>query len=289
MMKTPKERMKISQRARLFAQLIFAALVNGYLVGFVKGKIFTGKSKMICLPVLNCYSCPAALGACPIGALQAVEGGAGRTIAFYVLGSIMLFGVVLGRLICGFLCPFGLIQDLLHKIPLRKIKVPTGVDRVLRKVKYLMLIFLVLLLPMFLNNKFGMASPYFCKWICPAGILEGAFPLLLKDESIRNGIGLLFNWKLLILIATVVFSVLIYRPFCKYICPLGAFYGLFNRLSFYRMEVGGLKCTGCKACEKICPMQVKVTENINSAECIRCGRCKAICPESAITSGFKFK
>ena len=281
--------MKISQRARLFVQLIFAALVNGYLVGFVKGKIFTGKSKMICLPVLNCYSCPAALGACPIGALQAVEGGAGRTIAFYVLGSIMLFGVVLGRLICGFLCPFGLIQDLLHKIPLRKIKVPTGADRVLRKVKYLMLIFLVLLLPMFLNNKFGMASPYFCKWICPSGILEGAFPLLLKDESIRNGIGLLFNWKLLILIATVVFSVLIYRPFCKYICPLGAFYGLFNRLSFYRMEVDGLKCTGCKACEKICPMQVKVTENINSAECIRCGRCKAICPESAITSGFKFK
>ena len=120
----PEKAGRRAQRARAAVQLASAVFFNGYAAGFFRAEILTGKSKGVCVPVLNCYSCPGALGACPIGALQAVVGGADRKFPFYVLGSLMLFGVLLGRLVCGFLCPFGFLQDLISKIPVKKIKVP---------------------------------------------------------------------------------------------------------------------------------------------------------------------
>lgn len=263
-------------------QLISAALINGYAAGFTKGKIFTGNSKVACVPVLNCYSCPGALGACPVGALQAVISGKNYNFSFYVLGTIMLFGVIFGRLICGFLCPFGFIQDLLHKIPFPKISVHKKIDKPLRLVKYIIAIVMVILLPMLLTNKYGIAPPYFCKWICPAGTLEGGIPLILTNESLRASLGFLFSWKMGILILTILLSMSIYRPFCKYVCPLGAFYALFNKISFYKMTVDKDKCTSCGSCINKCKMQVDVINNINSTECIRCGECKRRCPAKAI-------
>lgn len=276
-------------RRRLAIQTLAAALFNGYVLGFAKGKIFTGTTKMVCVPVLNCYSCPGALGACPIGALQAVLGSSKYGFSFYVIGLIMLFGVTLGRLICGLLCPFGLIQDLLHKIPLPKQVISPKIDRPLRLLKYAVAALTVILLPVFLTNQFGSASPYFCKWICPAGILEGAPALVAANEGLRASLGFLFNWKLGILIVVVISSMFIYRPFCKYLCPLGAFYSLFNKFSLYQMHVDMSKCIGCKICERRCEMNVKVTKSINSPECIRCGVCKASCPTGAISSGFNIK
>lgn len=281
------DKVKKQGRIRLLIQILFMALINGYAIGFAKGQIFTGNSKMFCIPVLNCYSCPGALGACPIGALQAVIGGHKHNFSFYVLGTIMLFGVVLGRFICGFLCPFGLVQDLLHKIPTPKWRVRKAIDQPLRLGKYFVLIILVLLLPMFLTNDFGIGAPYFCKWICPAGTLGGAVPLLVQNESLRATIGLLFSWKVAVLTIILIASVFINRPFCKYLCPLGALYSIFNRFSFYQMSLDRNKCTNCRSCERGCPMNVEILKNINSAECIRCGKCKAVCPHGAISSGFK--
>lgn len=264
-------------------QLVSAVVLNGYMAGFRKGTIFTGSSKAVCVPVLNCYSCPGALGACPIGALQAAAGGVKHHFPFYVLGLLTLFGVVLGRLACGLLCPFGLVQDLLHHIPVPKMTVPPALDRPARWLKYGILLVFVLLLPAFVA---GITPPYFCEYICPAGTLGGGVPLLLTNPPLRELAGVLFTWKALVLAAVVLLSMLVHRPFCRYLCPLGAFYALFQRFSFYQMSLERDKCVDCKRCEKACPMAVEVTKQINSAECIRCGRCKYVCPTGAIKSGF---
>lgn len=212
-------RLKLSRRRVI--QLAAAALFNGYAAGFQKGRIFTGDSKAVCVPVLNCYSCPGALGACPIGALQTALG-AKHHFPFYVLGTLMLFGVVLGRAVCGLLCPFGLIQDLLHKIPVPKLTVPRRLDRPARTFKYVILAVLVLLLPAFAATDTGIVPPLFCKYLCPAGTLEGGVPLLLSDPNLQKAAGVLFGWKALMLAVILAVSMAIYRPFCKYLCPLGA-------------------------------------------------------------------
>jgi ferredoxin-type protein NapH len=263
-------------------QALWALLTNSYLVGFVQGKIYKGRLKNLCVPGLNCYSCPGALGACPIGAMQAVIGNWNFKFAFYVAGFLMFVGALAGRFVCGWLCPFGLIQDLLHKIPFpKKIGTFPG-DKILRKVKYVIFVVFVILLPMFVVDILGQGSPFFCKFICPAGTLEGGLPLVLLNQSMRGAVGWLYAWKNVLLLVTVVLSVLIYRPFCKYICPLGAVYSVFNPISVFRYCVDREKCTGCGMCKKVCKMQVDPVEHANHLECIRCGECKKACPVKAI-------
>ena len=270
-------------------QIISAVLVNGYLIGFQKGRIFTGGSKAVCVPVLNCYSCPGALGACPIGSLQTALGGMKHHFPFYVLGLLMLFGVVLGRAVCGLLCPFGLVQDLLHQIPAPKLRVPKKIDRPARYLKYGILLVFVILLPAFAVTETGVTPPYFCEYICPAGTLAGGIPLMLADPALRKLAGWLFSWKAFLLVLIVGLSVVVHRPFCRYLCPLGAFYALFNRFSFFQMHLDTGKCVGCGVCEQVCPMAVEVTENICGGECIRCGKCRTACPTGAISWGFAGK
>ena len=251
--------MKLS-RSRLIIQAFAAALSNGYIKGFAHGEIFTGKTKYLCVPGMNCYSCPGALGSCPIGSLQATLSSREYKFSLYVVGLLVIFGTLLGRFVCGFLCPFGLIQDLLFKIPFVK----------------------KILLPLFVIDITGLGEPWFCKWICPVGTLEGGVPLVLLNAAMRGAAGFLFRWKLVILIITILSSIIIYRPFCRYICPLGTIYGVFNKVSFYRYKIDASKCTKCGACQKICKLDIPVYENPNSMDCIRCGDCKANCPQKAI-------
>lgn len=271
--------------SQLFYQICAAALLNGYVAGFGSGRIFTGKSKAVCVPVLNCYSCPGALGSCPVGALQAEYGQ--RTFPFYVLGTLMVFGALFGRLVCGLICPFGFVQDLLHRIPLRKWKVNPKADKAGRKLKYVVLAVMLIILPLIALAGSGVIEPYFCKYICPAGTLEASIPLMIADPRLRAVAGALFDWKVLVLAVIVVLSVKIHRPFCKYLCPLGAFYSFFNKFSFYHMSVDRDACIDCGKCREVCPMDVDVTADANSPECIRCGKCRDECPVSAIDSGFR--
>lgn len=279
-----KGRVGRSETKRTLFQFVFAAMANPHFKGFIYGQIYKGNSKAVCVPGLNCYSCPGAAGACPIGSLQAIIGSPKYTVSLYVMGLLMLFGTLLGRLVCGFLCVFGLIQDLLFKIPTPKFKLSKSVDSKLRYLKYLVLIVMVIALPMFLTNKFGMAPPYFCKYLCPAGTIEAAFPLIAKNPFLRETIGNIFFIKLSILIVFVISSIFIYRPFCKYFCPLGAIYGLFNKLGIFRLEFEESKCTDCGLCEKSCKMDIDVRSNLNSAECIRCGACIKACNYGALNS-----
>lgn len=267
-------------------QAVATLVTNANLKGFFDGKIYKGNTKVACVPGLNCYSCPGAVGSCPIGSLQAVIGSKKFSISYYVFGIMILIGALFGRLVCGLLCPFGFVQDLLYKIPTPKFKIPAKLDRVLRYMKYLILLTFVILLPMFLVDAFGNGAPYFCKLICPAGTLGGALPLLAKNEGLRSTIGFLFFWKLSILIVVAALSIFTYRPFCKYICPLGALYSFFNKVGFYKMEFVSDKCVNCGLCERACKMDISVRANPNSLECIRCGACTAACRHGALTTSY---
>ena len=278
-------------RVRLAVQLASAALLNGYAAGFAGGKIFTGTGKAFCVPVLNCYACPGALGSCPVGSLQNVLGGARHRFSFYVLGLLTVFGIALGRLWCGFVCPFGLVQDLIGMIPAPRVKVPGKIDKPARYVKYIVLAVFVILLPLLAKNPYGIAESYLCKYICPAGTLQGGIPLMLTNRALRALAGALFTWKVLVLVVILAASAFIPRFFCRYLCPLGAFYGLFNRFSFYQVRLDRDRCTGCMTCRKVCPMDAVTLSadegkaRISGAECIRCGRCRTVCPEGAVISG----
>ena len=262
-------------------------LTNLHLPNFLKGGIYQGKGKAVCVPGLNCYSCPAASGACPIGSFQAVVGSSKFNFSYYITGFLILLGVLLGRFICGFLCPFGWFQELLHKIPTKKIS--TKKLKPLTCIKYAVLLFMVVLMPMLITNDVGMGDPFFCKYICPQGVLEGAIPLSIGNAAIRSALGKLFSFKFGILITVVVLSILFYRPFCKWICPLGAIYSLFNKVSFLHITIENSKCVGCNQCSRACKMDIDVCRTPNHPECIRCGACIKACPKDAIHYQFMGK
>lgn len=267
---------------RLIVQACFAALTNGYVRGFVEGKIYSGPLKQLCVPGLNCYSCPGALGACPIGALQAVLGSRGRQFSFYAIGFLVAVGALCGRFVCGWLCPFGLFQELVHKIPFpKKLKKLPG-DKFLRALKYIVLVLFVVILPLTVVNIVGIGDPWFCKYICPSGMLFGGIPLTILDEGIRSAAGMLFAWKFFILAVVILLSIVVYRPFCRYLCPLGAIYGLFNPVALLRYEVDSDKCIDCGKCKKSCPMDIDLHKEPGSKLCVRCGKCKKNCPTGAI-------
>ena len=235
---------------------------------------------------MNCYSCPLSLFACPIGSLQATLSAREYGASLYVLGLILLFGSIFGRLVCGFLCPFGLIQDLLFKIPFqKKIRLVKG-EKILRWTRFIALFVLVLLLPAFVSDFAGLGEPWFCKFVCPVGTLEGGIPLVLLNGAMRGAAGFLFRWKIAILLLVIIASVAIYRPFCRFLCPLGAIYGAANRFSFHRIFVDSEKCTKCAKCQKECKLAVPVWKNPASADCIHCGDCVRACPHSALKMGF---
>lgn len=277
---------KINNNIRIITQIAFTALTNGYINGFLQGTIYGGESKNLCVPGLNCYSCPGALGACPMGSLQAVLSSRDYKFSFYVVGFLMAFGAFFGRFVCGWLCPFGLIQDLLYKIPFPlKVKKVYG-DKYLKYLKYIVLIVFVIILPITIVNVAGGGNPWFCKWICPSGTLLGGVPLILENESLKESIGFLFSWKLSILILILLVSIMIYRPFCRYLCPLGAIYSFFNPISIYRFKIDKDKCTNCTVCQSKCKLDIPIYEDVNSLECIRCGDCIKVCPKNAITVTF---
>ncbi|MBE5881954.1 MAG: 4Fe-4S binding protein [Lachnospiraceae bacterium] len=266
---------------RLYFQIIYTILTNGYMYGFLSGKIYKGPLKYACVPGLNCYSCPGALGSCPLGALQNALAQRKLEVPFAVLGFLFVFGSIFGRFICGWMCPFGFFQDLLHKIPLFKKRKQLPFHRVLKYGKYVMLFGLVLLGSAILFTGFAKV-PAFCKYICPSGTLMGALPLMLADANLRAQTGGLFGWKAAVLVVITVLSIKVYRPFCQYLCPLGAIYGWFNRFSLVQVRWEADKCISCMNCQKACPVNLKPEQISVSPECIKCGKCETVCPADCI-------
>lgn len=263
---------------RKLMQLYFALLFNANVKGFSTGNIYGGNVKKMCAPGINCYSCPGAVGACPLGSLQGALS-ADKSTLFYVGGILLLYSILFGRMICGWLCPFGFVQELLYKIKTPKMK-KNRVTRILSFFKYVVLVFFVFIVPVmyaFRDTPF----PAFCKYICPAGTLEGGIGLLYNkvNASYFSMLGPLFTWKFLILISVLVSCVFIFRMFCRFVCPLGALYGLFNKISIFGVKLEKPKCIGCDKCVKHCKMDIRT---VGDAECISCGECIDVCPVGAI-------
>ena len=201
---------------------------------------------------------------------------------FYVLGLLILFGALLGRAVCGFLCPFGLLQDLLHRIPFPwKVRTFCG-DKPLRALKYVVLLVLVIGVPLGVK-----LTPAFCEYVCPSGTLAGLL-LMARDTTLFKLADGLFTWKLAVLITVVIFAMVISRPFCKYVCPLGAFYAPFNKVALVHMSHDAHVCTGCGTCASVCKMGVDPSLDPNGLECVRCGACIDACEQQALRYDVSF-
>ncbi len=282
--------------SRLWVQAIATLLTNGYLQGFFYGKIFIGPTKHVCVPTLNCYSCPGALFSCPIGAMQVVfASGGGLDLSlysafwqrlltivsgfpFFVVGMLTIIGSLVGRAACGWVCPFGFLQDLLHRIPSRKWRGPAW----LSYGKYVVLLVFVFLLPFFWVDSSKYGEPTFCEYICPAGTLEGGIPLPLLQPDLRMMLGKLFAWKMSLLIVFLVLMVFFSRPFCRWACPLGAFYAPFNRISRWKIRLDEASCVHCGACARVCPTALDMPRSLDAGDCLRCLECVKHCPKQLI-------
>lgn len=260
---------------RRWIQLYSALLYNANIKGFFNGQIYKGPTKNVCVPGMNCYSCPGAVGACPLGSLQNALSASDTRLPAYIFGTIILFGLMLGRMICGFLCPIGLFQELLYKIKTPKLR-KSKATRVLSYLKYVLLIVLVVLVPLLF------AIPGFCEYICPAGTFEGGVGLLSnsENEGLLAILGPLFSWKFTLLIVIAVGSIFVFRLFCRFLCPLGAIYGFFCRIAMFGVKLDKNKCTDCGLCISVCKMDIK---RVGDHECIHCGACVSVCPTQAIS------
>ncbi|MBU0483704.1 MAG: 4Fe-4S binding protein [Proteobacteria bacterium] len=261
---------------RKWVQIVFGFVMNGYWAFPFTRNIYQGPLKVICAPGLNCYSCPASTTYCAMGALQQLMAGIRFSLEsgqYYlggsILGSLGVLGGLFGRMVCGWACPFGFVQEMLNKIPSPSFSVP----RVLRFCKYFVLVFMVFLLPLLVVDEFGGGSPWFCKYICPAGTLEAGLPMLILQPDLKSTLGVLFLNKFVIMIMFVGWSIVSSRPFCQTLCPLGAFYALFSKVKLIKLRFDEAKCTACKACHPVCPMGVKFNESPDDLECITCLKC----------------
>ena len=241
-------------RNRIRIQIAALIIANSYFLSSIL--------KYIPLPILNCYACPLASGACPLGTIQRFL--IMFAVPFYTMGFLGIIGSVLGGMTCGWICPFGFLQDLLYRMSKHKIYI-AGRYNIARFV----VLGLMILIPLVT------LEPWFCK-LCPAGTLEAGIPLVLSYDYLRPMVGQMFYIKIIILFLFLLSAIFIKRPFCRFICPLGAILSLFNPISKVRLEVDD-SCNKCGKCERICPMEIRIYENPNSMSCIRCLECTRYC------------
>jgi ferredoxin-type protein NapH len=240
--------------------------------------------------VFHCYSCPLSAFACPVGvaANYAALFPLVFEIPFLLLGVLLVAGATVGSLICGWSCPFGFLQDLLGKINSWKLPLPGWMGHG----RYIVLVGLVLLLPLALGYR-GIAyeeqAISICR-LCPAGALEAGLPF--SVSSLLAGEGWLMSWlKTTILVVFITAAVLIYRPWCRVLCPLGGWLSLFNRWSLFHLRFKGESCVACNTCRSRCPVGVKVEQRVNVTNCIRClecTQCGAITPALALPHRERF-
>ncbi|MCR4403579.1 MAG: 4Fe-4S binding protein [Firmicutes bacterium] len=246
---------RTTPRARGRWQALGFVLANSYFFKFLR--------HLPC-PTLNCYACPAASFACPIGTLQHFA--ATRRVPLFTLGILGAVGTIFGRAVCGWACPVGGFQELLYSVPVRKVHVSNRFTFV----RYFVLAGLVFAIPFFTGE------PWFSK-LCFVGTLEAGVPLVLGDRAIRSLVGPFFWIKVGITAAIILLMLFVKRPFCRFICPLGALYAPFNKVAPGFVIVKRDLCVECGRCTEVCPMDLDVPDEVNGLNCIRCRECVGMC------------
>jgi len=232
----------------------------------------------ICGPVFHCYACPFSTFACPIGVLAQFS--ALHIFPFVAVGLLIAVGALFGSLICGWACPFGLLQDLAAKVPTPKFDLPkwTGYLR------YAVLIVAVLAVPYFWGEGHWL---FICR-VCPAGALEAAVPNMTGQAIAGQQIAWPNALKLTILGLFLIAIFFVRRPWCRILCPLGAILSLFNRVSAFFLRFNADKCTNCEQCHKLCEYGIEPEKSPNDLRCIRCLECTN-CDPDALTFGSIFE
>lgn len=258
------------QTLRLITQIFGTVISHAYLKVFSTKMIYSGPLKATCMPFITCYSCPVAVYSCPIGTIQHYM--IIRQLPFIVLGHLILVLTAVGRMVCGWVCPVGLVQDLAYKAKTPKITI----SKKWNYFKYIALIGLVLLIP------YISGQALFCH-LCPVGTFESAIPWVVwnpinpefqQPTVDTSAIDYLFVIKIVILLIIIGLIIVSSRPFCRIICPLALIFAPFNRLSLVKMDVlNRSSCGSCNECLRVCPMEIRISDDPNSGECIRCLEC----------------
>jgi len=264
---SPKFRLPVQVSAFAFHRLgIFRKLPGGWHAPIPR------TSGITC--TLNCQACELAWLGCPIGMLQQY------VIAFrfplYVFGILLAFGTALGRAICGWLCPFGLILDMCNKVCTHKYEPPDW----MRFIRYIYLGGVVVLASL-------TGFIFWCRYLC-FGALLGVIPYWLTWQTVSM-IWFIYHFALFAFYFT--FSYYTHgRAWCRYFCPLGAIFSLLNPFSLLRRKHDWKWCTQCGQCEKVCTMGLDPTIDDwrSKLDCTKCGRCVRECKSNALSIGTAF-
>jgi len=189
----------------------------------------------------------------------------GKVYFVPVIIVISLLTILFGRVFCGWMCPLGFIFDLTYKLRVKLFrlrKLPEVPEKIHNKLIYLKYVILVL----FIILTYHFTTYTYCS-VCPIGALT-------------NLSGTVISY--IILIGFIVLGFIYPMAFCRYVCPIGALLGILSVRPLSKLKLNN-KCVKCKLCERKCPVQIKLTENINQMECIRCFECVSSCKKDAIS------
>lgn len=272
---------------RLTSQVIFFFIT---ILGLVIG--MTG----LIYPYFFCPASPAACATCPLWILEhvAVDLRIGADTLKFAVYSFSFLGVafvVFGRAFCGWACPIGFLQEILTKA--KNFPVISNIRSIFYKLKpltdkigefgikpkhYKYIILILIPISSFITEKL-----FFTEYD-PIGGITATIPRLILepgDWSYRSN----FWMKFVFVIIFFIFVLAISRAWCRFLCPIGAIAGLFNKVSFLKVEFND-NCNECGLCKKKCPMKIDIPYEERSAECVLCGKCIDECHSDAINYSF---